>query len=359
MPQNDTDLLARLNALKPSTISLSTTAPTTSLTPAASDPAEEADSLTARFRALHAGTASRETSVEPEETPHNEEDDRTLEELLEGLGPEEQWELGAEEPGRIEGLLREAREAVGGEKGAGKDEKEADGTGQNGEGKIGGGDEEKGGEGGERDIEVQGSGVGKTTFEEFEARLKDEEKEDDGRQDKEDERDAEDYIAKVLAELEVDRKYGGPEAEEERDQGPEREEEGGEDDADVKGELDLPSAPSELPSSPPAPTETADDALTARFAKLGLALPSTPKFSPSKKPPIAGSVKKSNLPTYTDEDIDSWCCICNEDATIRCIGCEGDLYCAACWKDGHGTGPGQERGHRAVEYRRDTGIAAA
>lgn len=40
--------------------------------------------------------------------------------------------------------------------------------------------------------------------------------------------------------------------------------------------------------------------------------------------------------------------ICNKDATVICSGCDNDVYCDECWRDGHG--PGGEQGHRAKRF---------
>jgi len=45
-----------------------------------------------------------------------------------------------------------------------------------------------------------------------------------------------------------------------------------------------------------------------------------------------------------------WCVICNEDALVRCRGCDGDLYCTACYKEFHvGEDPNE---HRVEKFKR-------
>lgn len=44
-----------------------------------------------------------------------------------------------------------------------------------------------------------------------------------------------------------------------------------------------------------------------------------------------------------------WCTICNEDASIRCIGCGGDLFCGPCFKEIHHDDE-EYRQHKTKQY---------
>ncbi len=32
------------------------------------------------------------------------------------------------------------------------------------------------------------------------------------------------------------------------------------------------------------------------------------------------------------DEMDTWCCLCNNDATLKCIDCDKELYCSRCYK---------------------------
>ncbi|KAF7185914.1 Abscission/NoCut checkpoint regulator [Pseudocercospora fuligena] len=361
MPGRDDDLLARLNALKPSSVKLEQESSTIDVQ--TGTPQTREDKLAERLKQLREGnlpssqdvlsagqspvarvkTSSASKSgpdavtaltnetrdqVASEQDPIRQwqqqpEDEQTLEELLAELGPSEGGKLAwldPEDPKHIDSLLREAKEAL-------PEPSEAQ-------------------SGGSHEAEEQTNEPKQHADDEDDSKSRQSD-------DQKYEADANEYIKKVLADLELEQKYGADE-----NSGPGQE----------GSSLQLPSTPSQLKETPnsssPDPPSYEDSELEARFSKLaviGLDLPSTPTNKPSAtKPTIQASLKpKSNLPTYTNEDIDSWCCICNEDGEVRCLGCDNDIYCQNCFRDGHGTRPGQERGHKAVQYNRKPPPAAA
>lgn len=124
---------------------------------------------------------------------------------------------------------------------------------------------------------------------------------------------------------------------------------------DSAAEFTLPSVPTSAPepSISRASIDFEDD-LAARMAALRgdstdtFHLPSVPNFDPSDAP------VKNVWKTDTDDGIEEWCIICQDDATVKCVGCDAELYCARCWKEGH-TGPDagyEARMHRWEKYRK-------
>ncbi|EME78982.1 uncharacterized protein MYCFIDRAFT_216287 [Pseudocercospora fijiensis CIRAD86] len=337
MPGQDEDLLARLNALKPSSVELE---PESSpIDVQTSTPQTREDKLARRLKQLRDGNLPAPENVlspvpsasTPRPDPvtaltsdtrdqvtserdairnwqQQSEDGQTLDELLAELGRSEGGKLAwldPEDPKHIDSLLREANDAL-------PDPSEAKPS---------------------SSLEAEGQ---------VDECMRNAEDSKSRRSD--DQEDEAEYIEKLLAALELEQNDEHSEPRQDSS----------------SSSLQLPSPPSRLqespnPSDPDAPSYEDSD-LEARFSKLamdGLDLPSTPTNKPSATNPASlQSKSKSNLPTYTDQDVESWCCICNEDGEVRCLGCDNDIYCQSCYTDGHGTGPGQERGHKAVQYNR-------
>jgi hypothetical protein len=263
-------------------------------------------------------------------------DDRTLDELLADLGPDDQWTLNPDDPGDIKKLLDEARSALP------CDDPSTASQAQSG--KADAKDEGK-----KPDNEFLISDLDMSVF-----ALDDEDGKEKGIESRlEDEsREAQDIVARLLDEVNLERSNEPND----REATQEKPEKGGEEEPG----LSLPSAPSKLPE-PPSGAEPSkksidfESDIAARMAVLKglgstneLGLPSAPTFKPLDKP-VKGLMKK-----YTDEEVESWCIICQDDATVKCMGCDGDLYCASCWKEGH-MGPDvgwEERRHKWTKFRK-------
>ncbi|KAM0524122.1 hypothetical protein ACHAPE_001378 [Trichoderma viride] len=178
---------------------------------------------------------------------------------------------------------------------------------------------------------------------------------------------ANDVIARLKDEIELEATLRDTDDDDEAESEIQNQEENKQDDGDngsTNIDFVIPSLPSNLDnlsaSSPGRTGATADmDDITARMAALrapttddSFSLPSVPSSRPSAgDKPVKRLTSKTD---YTDDDIDTWCTVCLNDATLRCLGCEDDPYCTRCWREMH-IGPAaafDDRSHKAVQFTR-------
>jgi hypothetical protein len=372
------DLLSRLNALKKSSVTLDTNS-SVSIAPTSSP--KPTNDLAARFARL--GTPSPSGSPQPSRTTSsnnvgapvapsylegiaqgvgashvgfNEDDEKSLEELLGELngavGDSKEWDVSKKEQQDVGKLLKDMRrilpEVVSSRaQGFQQDNTQGDQAAKEeltdwesievnvGSGEVGRAQESEG-------LEDDSENSKKATAED----------------------EADDVISRVMAELEISKKYDPPSPPSETDTPESRDKKKETQEDTTDSGLQLPSAPKDLPADDFTRSQAFEDAFTARLAALAapsppqtdsLGLPSAPSFAPRKKPPVA-----TNLQERLDDEIDTWCIICQDDATLKCLGCDGDLYCQNCWMEGHrGESAGfEERRHKAVLYSKKKKQAA-
>lgn len=380
----DDDLLARLNALKKSSVSLETNY-SASIAPA--NPPRPTDDLAARFARL--GSASPSGSPQPSRTTStnnagapviapgapnylegiaqgvggsdlefNEEDEKSLEELLGELngavGDRKEWDVSKEEQQDVGKLLKDMRKILPEVVNNRAQESQSGDRKRNQPSKEDLTDWES--------IEIN-VGSGEVGRAQEDTEDQDEENEDGKKKSEDDE--ADDVIARVMAELEISKKYDPPSPPSEDDKSESGDQKSKSKDDTTDDGFTLPSAPNSLPEDDFARSQAIEDAFTARLAALAapspsqtdsLGLPSAPSFAPKNKPPVS-----TNLQKQVDDEIDTWCIICQDDATLKCLGCDGDLYCQNCWMEGHrGESAGfEEKRHKAVLYSKKKQQTAA
>ncbi|MCJ1377544.1 hypothetical protein MMC17_000639 [Xylographa soralifera] len=326
MPNDSSDyddaLLARLNALKTSNVRFGQKQIFSTETNSGVNPAPNIgqDGLIDRFRSPGGVTGPQSHSCP--ESEQDEDDGKTVEDLLAEIGPDDQWTQNPEEPNEIQRLLNEARQVL-----SQMEEHPLN---------INSNEPSPSLRGSRPAAQLPAPGAPTRILEaDFEAPPTQTEDEE-----------AAIYLQQILDELQL----------EEHDKATERPSYDNED--GISGHsspqtlptvgqgfpaLDMPSAPTSLPLIPYQPTENNS---VATFD-----LPSAPTIAPQRK--MATQSVDAKMPQYSDQDIETWCVICNDDATVRCLGCDGDLYCAKCWKEGHmGKEVGyDERTHRWVKYK--------
>ncbi|KAL2402457.1 hypothetical protein ABEF95_014613 [Exophiala dermatitidis] len=333
----DRDLLSRLNALRKSTVTFEQANFQAPLARGVSLPIDPAPAralhsdLLTRWKSLGGKQVSCEDPI-TESSADNTADEKTLHELLADVGSSETWDVATSEEAQIASLLQSAKSALA-------DASQVQLT----------GDEETS----QGDSEARIPAIDISVFQPEPEEKWGGDKPSTGAPPRsrfalDDE--AEELLEKILDEV----RHEPPDPDTTQ---PETEQDVPSPEADPLSKssaeptssiLDLPSTPSKSPEPvEPKVESNIDEDLVSRFA--GLSLPSVPTTIQSVK---AGQPSAKTNVGYTDEEVDTWCIICNDDATLRCMGCDGDLYCANCWIEGHrGEDAGlEERSHKAIQY---------
>ena len=277
---HDKILLARLNNLKKSTISLNPST-TTSIATAPSNVDATPEDLIARFQKIQGRSITGSDDRVSAEAIAKDEDEAdrppspTIEELLAELGPADQWTVDSTELKEANELLAEAKRALPPEE-ASTEKPEQD----------------------------EPANDARKSLEEPTASHTNEQDE---------EAEAAASLRRILDEAEFERQQ------------------------EPASPASRPPPPQPKRTSPTLPSVPPDSFASLVFPSMpdtslpSLDLPSTPTTTPSARKPNP----KSKAEGFTDEQIDSWCIICCANAAVRCFGCDGDFYCWGCWREGH------------------------
>lgn len=272
---DDIALLARLNNVKQSSVSFGSSSNSLSASAGASELDNTPEDLIARFERLYGRKSAdgHEQALSLNATNDDESGppSPTVEELLGQLGPEEQYTLSSTDLKEADELLAEAKGTIPNEDAPNK--------------KI--------------EHTSPAAALSRSPTESTEPI----------NPGQDEEAEAEASLQLILDEIELERQQEPVSA--------------------------IPSShPDRVPASPaPAPPDSFASLVFPSIPDLplpSLPLPSAPTAAPSstRKP-------ASKSTGFSDQDIDSWCIICCANATVKCFGCDGDLYCWGCWREGH------------------------
>ncbi|MCJ1395283.1 hypothetical protein MMC18_008167 [Xylographa bjoerkii] len=283
---NDDALLARLNALKTSNVSFEPRKISSNELSSEVNPTQSSgqDDLIDRFRGL-AGIANISPAA-GSGYGQDEDDGKTVEELLAELGPEDQWTLNPDEPNEMQKLLNEARQVLS--------QKEEQPLSRHSE-------EPSRSSANLRPVPQLPSTGAPATTSEVDAEAPPIQTEDE---------EAASYLQQILDELQLeehDETTNEPSYDNENENGisGQSPSQNPYTEAGKLPSINMPSVPTSVPLIPHQPTE--DNSAPT------LNLPSAPTTAPQRK--STSQRVNARPPQYTDKDIETWCVICNDDAT--------------------------------------------